>query len=81
MSQSCLFKEQTTGYAFCYVVHILILVFEVFLWFVDFGFLWSWVAATRAGCDLRNIFRVFPVVAAVTTIVVVAWSQVSWKLK
>ena len=81
MSRQCLFTQQTTAYAACYVVHIVILVFELFLWIADGALLWRWSRDTRENLPFTWHRNVFLVVAAVMVVVVIAWSQMAWMLK
>ena len=62
------------------VIHIIILVFQVFLWIVDAFFLFFWVADTNERKPLRYDRFVFLGVAVATGVAVAAWSQMQWKL-
>eukprot|EP01006_Ploeotia_vitrea_P061997 TRINITY_DN79881_c0_g1_i1.p1 TRINITY_DN79881_c0_g1~~TRINITY_DN79881_c0_g1_i1.p1 ORF type:complete len:201 (-),score=1.91 TRINITY_DN79881_c0_g1_i1:284-886(-) len=86
MSQSCLFHVQPTKYAACYVIHILLLVFMLFNWVMDFICLPSWaVQALDPGrkrwklyTDNVPLWGATLALLVATGAIVTCWSQVHW---
>ena len=76
MTVSCLFHEQTAAYQSFYVLHVVLLAFMIFHWFVDLVFI---AIALRMARRKRDVlftahWYIYPIVAALTLTLCLAYA-------